>query len=245
MNRTKSKGIVFFIMIIVVSLLSFGCSSQDEERMLDTSYKPEINPANFVGLIDNQFMPMVVGKTLVYEGETEDGFEHVEVYVTNEKKMVMGVKCTVVSDRVWIDGELEEETYDWFAQDKDGNVWYFGEDSKEIKDGEVVSTEGSWEAGIDGAQPGIVMKADPKAGDSYRQEYYFGEAEDMAEVVGLEETVDLEIGTYDSVLKTKEWTPLEPGVAENKYYVGGTGAVLEEIIEGGEGRIELVEIRMD
>ncbi len=241
----KTKGILIAGALCIVALLSIGCKGSEEEGTLDTSYKPEINPENFVDVIDNQYMPLSVGRTLVYEGETEDGFEHVEVYVTGEEKEVMGVKCTVVRDRVWIDGELEEDTLDWFAQDKYGDVWYFGEDSKEIKDGEVLSTEGSWEAGVDGAQPGIVMKAEPKSGDSYRQEYYSGEAEDMAEVIGLEKSVNIGYGTYADVLKIKEWTPLEPGVSENKYYAAGIGVILEEAAEGGEGRIELKEIRMD
>ena len=241
----RTKGILIAGVLCMAALLSMGCKGSKEEGALDTSYKPEINPENFVDVIDNQYMPLSVGRTLVYEGETEDGFEHVEVYVSGEKKEVMGVKCTVVRDRVWIDGELEEDTFDWFAQDKYGDVWYFGEDSKEIEDGEVLSTEGSWEAGVDGAQPGIVMKAEPKPGDSYRQEYYSGEAEDMAEVIGLEKTVNIGYGTYADVLKIKEWTPLEPGVSENKYYAAGIGVILEEVVEGGEGRIELKEIRMD
>ncbi|MBD3307782.1 hypothetical protein GF339_15230 [candidate division KSB3 bacterium] len=151
--------------------------------------------------------------------------------------------CTVVREREWVDGELEEDTLDWFAQDVDGNVWYFGEDSKEIDEGVVVSTEGSWEAGVDGAQPGILMKGTPQIGDTYRQEYYFGEAEDMASVVSLNASVTVPFGTFTNCLQTEEWTPLEPGVTEYKYYAPGVGLLLEEQVEGGDARVELVEIR--
>jgi hypothetical protein len=121
-------------------------------------------------------------------------------------------------------------------------VWYFGEDTKEYENGEVVSTSGSWEAGVDGALPGIIMKAVPQVGDSYRQEYYAGEAEDMAEVLSLSETAAVASGSYENLLKTKEWTPLEPGLLEHKYYAAGIGMVLEVVVEGGSGRIELVSI---
>lgn len=246
MNRMLKIGrIMIFSVIIITSIFYVGCAASDTEREIDSSYKPEINPENFAAIIDNQYLPLTAGKIFIYEGNTDNGLEHVEVYITGETKEVMGINCMVVRDQVWIDGELEEDTADWFAQDQDGNIWYFGEDSKEMKDGQVVSTAGSWEAGVDGAQPGIVMEANPKLGDAYRQEYYFNEAEDMAEVVGLGESVAIEYGKFGEVLVIKEWTPLEPGVAEHKYYVPGLGMVMEEIVEGGEGRIELIEIRAE
>jgi hypothetical protein len=185
--------------------------------------------------IDNPYLPLAEGDVLVYEGETEDGLERIIVVVSEETRVVLGVECRVVIDRGFVDGELVEETFDWFAQDLEGNVWYFGEDSREIEDGEVVSTEGSWEAGIDGALPGILMPAIPSVGDSYRQEYYEGEAEDMAEVVALDAVVTLSDGTvYSNVLQTLEWTPLEPDALENKYYVPGLGLVREENADGDE-----------
>ncbi len=152
------------------------------------------------------------------EGESDGEHERTEVLVTSDAKDILGVTCTVVSDRVWVDDELAEETLDWYAQDQAGNVWYFGEDSKEIEDGSVVSTKGSWEAGVDGAMPGIVMPAQPQTGASYRQEYYAGEAEDMAEVLSLDELMKVAFGSYQNCLKTKEWMPLEPDVVEHKYY---------------------------
>jgi hypothetical protein len=152
----------------------------------------------------------------------------------------MGVTCVVVRDTVTLDGEVVEDTYDWFAQHVDGAVWYFGEDTKEYEDGQVSSTEGAWEAGVDGAQPGIVMPAEPKVGDSYRQEYYQGEAEDMAEVLSLTESVTVPAGTYQDVLMTEDVNPLEPDVVEHKYYASGAGLVLTVQVEGGSDREELV-----
>ena len=208
----------------------------------ENGYNPVINPDDFVEVIDNPYFPLTPGTTFVYEGEDEDETIRDEVFVTNETRTVMGVNTIVVRDRVFEDGELVEETFDWYAQDKDGNVWYFGEDSKDYEDGEVVSTAGSWEAGVDGAQPGILMKGDPQVGDTYRQEYYAGEAEDMAEVLSLNESVTVAYGSFEDCLKTKEWTPLEPGIEENKYYAAGTGPIMEIAVKGGSERLELVEI---
>jgi hypothetical protein len=146
------------------------------------------------------------------------------------------VECVVVDDRGWEAGKLIEKTYDWFAQDEEGNVWYFGEDTKEYNNGKVTSTKGSWEAGVDGAKPGIIMEAHPKVGESYRQEYYKGEAEDMAKVQSSNESVKVLYGSFDHVLVTKEWTPLEPGYVEHKYYARGVGQV-------SGGGLELVDVK--
>ncbi len=208
----------------------------------ENGYNPVINPDDFVEVIDNPYFPLTPGTTFVYEGEDEDETIRDEVFVTNETRTVMGVNTIVVRDRVFEDGELVEETFDWYAQDKNGNVWYFGEDSRDYEDGEVVSTAGSWEAGVDGAQPGIIMKGSPQVGDTYRQEYYAGEAEDMAEVLSLNESVTIAYGSFENCLKTKEWTPLEPGIEENKYYAAGTGPIMEIAVKGGSERLELVEI---
>lgn len=212
----------------------------DEEPI--EGYDPMIDPANFVEEIDNPYFPLEPGTTFVYEGETEDGSERNEVFVSHQKKVVMGVTTTVVEDRVWEDGELVEETFDWYAQDKDGNVWYFGEDSNDYEDGVYVSSAGSWEAGIDGAKPGIVMKASPQIGEIYYQEYYVGEAEDQAEVLLINESVSVSYGSYDNCLVTREWTRLEPDVEENKYYAPAIGFIRETITRGGSGSLELVDI---
>jgi hypothetical protein len=232
------KPLMIAVAVGLVILTISGCGGTATE-ITETQ---AIDPANFVDKVDNTYFPLMPGTTYVYEGETDEGVERVEDFVTHETWIVLGVTCIVVRDRVSVDGELVEETFDWYAQDKDGNVWYFGEDSKEYEGGEVVSTKGSWEAGVDGAQPGIIMQANPQIGDSYRQEYYKGEAEDMAEVISLTESASVPYGSFDNLLMTKDWTPLEPGIAEHKYYASGIGLVLEETVEGGTGRIELIEM---
>jgi hypothetical protein len=206
-------------------------------------YDPKIIPSDFISEINNKFLTLTPGTTLFYESQTDEGLERNEFSVTDEKRTVMGVETTVVWDRVWLNDELIEDTKDWFAQDIEGNVWYFGEDSKDFEGGQLVSTKGSWEAGVDGAKPGIVMKASLQIGDSYRQEYYAGEAEDMGEVVSLGETVSVPYGTFSGCLKTKDWNPLEPGVIEFKYYCPQVGnMVFEEKPEGGE-EVELIDVR--
>jgi hypothetical protein len=201
-----------------VLLLMAGCtggSSSQEQK----AYTPHIDPAEFTTKVDNEYFPMEPGTTFLYEG----GTEHSEMTVTSDTKMVMGVECIVVDHREWEGDMLIEKTYDWFAQDKEGTVWYFGEDTKEYEEGEVVSTKGSWEAGVDGAKAGIIMPAEPKVGQSYHQEYYPGEAMDMARVLSLKASVRVPYGSFDEVLETREWTPLQPGFSEKKYYVRGVG----------------------
>jgi hypothetical protein len=222
-------------MATVLASLLVGCAEAAEQAA--ETYAPTIEAAQFVASVDNDYVPLSPGTRFVYE--TPSGGERVEVHVTEETRDVMGVTCTVVMSREYEDGELVEETADWYAQDAAGNVWYFGEETKEYKDGAVVSTAGSWEAGVDGAQPGIIMKGTPTVGDSYRQEYYAGHAEDMGEVLSLEESVTVPYGTFDSVLMTKGWTPLEPGDVEHNYYAPGVGLVLE--VEGDD-RLELVSV---
>jgi hypothetical protein len=203
---------------------------------------PTIEPANFVRTIDNPYLPLKPGTTFVYEGTKEGQPQGDEVQVTHETKTILGVDCVVVRDRVTAEGKLLEDTRDWYAQDKDGNVWYFGEDSKSYENGKI-STEGSWEAGVDGAQPGIIMPAQPKVGDSYRQEYYAGVAEDMAEVLSLSESVSVRYGSFHDVLLTREWTPLEPDTEENKSYAPGVGMILEVTTKGEKERFELVDVK--
>jgi hypothetical protein len=206
------------------------------------NYQPEIDPNNFVDVVDNPYLPFLVGSSWTYEG-TEDGeTENVEVTVTPERKEIMGISATVVRDTVTTgDGEVVEDTYDWYAQDRDGNVWYLGEDSTEFENGKAVGTSGSWEAGVDGALPGIVMQAQPEAGQAYRQEYYVGEAEDLAEVQRVDATESVPFGDFDQLVVIKEWNPLEPDVVEEKYFASTVGLVLEVKTEGGDGRSELIE----
>ncbi len=211
-------------------------------------YDPLIDPADFVDAygdplpIDNLYMPLVPGTSYLYEGETEDGIEEILMYVTHETKDILGVPCTVVHETEWVDGVLAEDTFDWFAQDVSGHVWYFGEFTVAYEPGEPPSTEGSWEAGVDRAKPGIVMLADPRSGDAYRQEYYEGEAEDLAKVLNTDVSVSIAYGDFDGCLRTKEWTPLEPGSVEHKHYAPGIGLVLVRELTGGTVEIELVGI---
>ena len=207
-------------------------------------YNPKINPDDFVSEISNKFFTLIPGTTFVYESKTEDGLEHNEVYVTNKTKVVIEVSTTEVWDRVWLDGDLIEETFDWYAQDKSGNVWYFGEDSKEYESGKVISTEGSWEAGVDGAKPGIIMYAEPKIGQPYRQEYYKGVAEDMAQVVAVNATVNVPFGTLDNCIKTKDWNALVPETIEFKYYCTQVGGVALEENQDGSNPSELIDLKM-
>ena len=198
-------------------------------------------PTAFVETIDNPYLPLIPGSSWVYEGIEDGETERIEVVVTDDRRDVMGISAVVVRDTVSEDGEVIEDTYDWFAQDGDGNVWYLGEDSREYEDGELVGTEGSWEAGVDGAFPGIVMLAEPEVGRAYRQEYFEGEAEDLGEVIQVGVSESVVAGTYNDVVVIREWNPLEPDVVEDKYHAPGVGVVLESVVEGGDGRVELVE----
>ncbi len=204
-------------------------------------YDPMVDPADFVETIDNPYLPLTPGSRWVYEDTSGDETERVEVVVTSDRRQVMGISAVVVRDTVTVDGELEEDTLDWFAQDRDGNVWYLGEDTAEYEDGEAVSTGGSWEAGVAGALPGIIMLASPAVGDAYRQEYYVGEAEDLAQVVRVDADADVPVGSFSGVVVTEEWNPLEPETIEEKYYAPGVGVVLEVETAGGAGRVELLE----
>jgi hypothetical protein len=140
-------------------------------------------------------------------------------------------------------GKLTEKTFDYYAQDKKGNVWYFGEDTKEYENGKVVSTQGSWEAGKAGAKPGIIMQAHPKVGQSHRQEYSKGSAEDTAKVLALNGSVKVPYGSFDHSLVTKEWSPLEPGVTEHKYYAAGVGDLRGVTVKGPSETLELVDVK--
>jgi len=202
---------------------------------------PRFDPDDFVRRVDNPFFPLVPGTVYKYAGKTDEGVETIEVRVTHETKRILGVRTIVVTDRAYLDGELVEDTIDWFAQDEAGNVWYFGEDTKELVDGVVVSTEGSWLAGEDGARPGIYMLARPRVGVAYPQERATGVAEDRARIVSLNETVSVTYGTFRRCLQTFDDSPLEPDAREFKYYARGIGLVLEVAEPEGE-RIELVSV---
>lgn len=205
------------------------------------STPPVPEPDELVDTVDNPYFPLVPGTRWVYEGRTADGLERTVVEVTDDRKRVDGTDAVVVHDTVTLDGEIIEDTFDWYAQDEAGNVWYLGEDTHEYENGVPVNSKGAWEAGVDGAQPGIVMEAHPRRGDRYRQELRTGVAEDKARVLSTTASATVPLGTYRDVLKTKDFTPLEPGVVEHKYYARGVGLVLEVAVSGDGERVELVE----
>ena len=219
-----------------------GCGGSGGTSLPQGGEPVELDPADFTAEIDNPWMPFRTGSRWVYRETDQEGAEQrVEVTVLDETREVMGIETRVVHDVVTEDGELVEDTYDWYAQDADGNVWYFGEETQEFEDGKPSTTAGSWEAGVDGAQPGILVPAEPEVGMTYRQEYYEGEAEDAAEVLSLEEKVEVPFGSFDGVLMTKEYTPLDPDILEHKFYARGVGVVLALAISGGSDREELLE----
>jgi hypothetical protein len=212
-------------------------------RTVEPSYAPVIDPARFSTTIDNPYYPLVPGTRFIYEGVTADGKERNVVEVTPDTKVVMGVTTRVVHDVVEVDGQAEEDTFDWFAQDSEGNVWYFGEDTHALG-GPTVDTSGSFTAGVDGALPGIVMPGQPVVGDQYRQEYYRGKAEDTGKVLSLagSETTRFSGGRSD-LLVTEDINPLEPTTGvENKYFAKGIGNVLTVTVTGPAERVELVSV---
>ena len=234
-GRVRSSRLVATIVAAVVAL--GGCALFQEDK----SYSPVIDPAQFVARVDNPFFPLVPGTTMRYLETTDEGTRDVVSTVMPDVKVIAGVSVTVVHEVSSAAGEVHEDTWDWYAQDRAGNVWYFGEDTTEYERGKA-SKEGSWETGVKGAKPGIVMPAHPVVGRMDRQEYAVGEAEDQGQVIGVNETVRVGDTQYTGCVKTKEWSRLEPAVVEHKYYAPGIGFVSEVTIEGGAEHVELVGI---
>src|SRR4051794_1090469 len=203
-----------------------------------------LDPASFTTDVTNRYWPLPPGARWVYESTDADGTaQHVEVTVLDETyEVAAGIEARVVHDVVMQDGALLEDTRDYYAQDADGNVWYAGEQTTEYPPGEPQSTEGSWEAGVDGARAGIAVPAAPHPGQSYSQEYLKGEAEDRAVVLSTDEKVQTPTGTYTGALLTRETTPLEPEVAELKFYVPEVGQVLTLQTSGGSEREALTQV---
>jgi hypothetical protein len=230
----------FSILCALVLTMTFGLTS----IAAATPHPPDIDPTDFpVGEVTNPFFPLPPGWKFFYKGQ-KDGVPTSNVTeVTCETKMILGVTTTVVHDQALDqNGIVVENTFDWYAQDVAGNVWYFGEDTKELDPvtGAVISTEGSWEAGVDDADPGVIMLANPQVGDSYYQEFARGVAEDQARVQSLDASACIQQGCFDHLLLTKETTRLSPGEVESKYYKRGVGFILGVIVKGGNEQIELV-----
>jgi hypothetical protein len=206
-------------------------------------YHPDINPARFGPNVDNQWFPLLVGSTYVYSG-TKDGKTALDIVVATDRTIVIdGVTARVVEDRLYLNGFLAERTSDYYAQDVCGNVWYFGEDTAELDHhGNVISTEGSFHAGVDGAEPGVFMQATPQRDRVFRQEWYEGHAEDQFQAVSIRANVHVPYGHYDNALQTLEKTDLEPGVLDAKYYAPGVGELKEVSLSGPLEEMSLVEI---
>jgi len=203
---------------------------------------PPLPPtSSFSARVDNQWYPLEPGTRYVYTG-VKDGKPSRDVLtVTHQTKTIDGVPCVVVHDRLYLRGRLGEQTTDWYSQDSNRNVWYFGEETAELDArGHVTSTAGTWTAGVNGAQPGIYMPASPRVGQAGRQEFYKGQAEDHFKVIGRFDTATAP--HVANALLTQEWTPLEPGVLDHKLYVRGIGTVLEQTEKGGNERNELVSV---
>jgi hypothetical protein len=243
------KKIALAITIALVSIGS-GCTQSSQKATIpmneNTSaveeYAPAIDPADFSTTIDNPYFSLPIGKQFVYEGETEEGVERVEIEVLDETKTIMDVETLIYWDRVWLDGELVEDTRDYLAQDTAGNVWYFGEDVDNYEAGKIVDHDGSWIAAVDGAQPGMWMPADLTVGDTYRQEYYEGKAEDMADVISLTEAISVPAGTYTNCLQTYDYTPLDPKAKEHKYYCKDVAGLVLEVDINTTDRVELLSV---
>ena len=252
-SRIPRKSLTAIASLVLIA--SLGACSEDLRRgsaganesasALPQGGEPvELDPAKFTTEIDNPYWPMEVGTRWTYREIDEEGkaVEVVVVVTTETKELANGITARVVRDAVTEDGELIEDTKDWYAQDADGNVWYMGEDTAEFEEGKVTTKEGSWEAGVDGALPGVIMPAHPVPGLKYRQEFYEGEAEDNGEVLSIQEMAEVPYGWFDDVLLTKDTISLEPKVLEYKLYAKGVGPVLVFGVSGGGGREELVRL---
>ena len=241
------------ILAVTVALLVFlvvACSGRSQQASdpsaaataLPKGSQPvKLDPAQFTTQIDNPYWPMAPGNRWLYRETDRGEVQRVEVVVTGKTKTIMGIQARVIHDKVTArDGALVEDTLDWYAQDAKGNIWYLGEDTKEYENGKVSSTEGSWQAGVDGAQPGILLPADPRPGLAYRQEYLEGQAEDAATVLSLKMRAKVPFGMFDHVLVTEDFTPLQPETVEHKFYARGVGPLLTINVKGGASREELL-----
>jgi hypothetical protein len=227
--------------VLALAACGGGSKSSAGSEVPTGSESVELDPADFTTEIDNPWWPMSPGSRWVYR-EVENGeVQRVVVTVTGRTKTIDGIDARVVHDRVATPaGETVEDTFDWYAQDRDGNLWYLGEDTREYEDGKVVSTEGSWEHGVDGAQAGIIVASEPKQGLAYREEHYARKAEDAAEVLSVDGKVQVPYRFFRDAMITRNYSAIEPKVEELKFYARGVGPVLELLVSGGAGRTELL-----
>jgi hypothetical protein len=242
--RRWLTGIGLAVVVAAVALpATFAGARSCNDPLPQGSEPVTLDPADFVPRIDNPYWPMAPGSRSVYREFDFEGSQRVTVTVLERTRDIEGVEATVVHDVVSEGGELVENTFDWYAQDVCGNVWYLGENTKEYENGKVVSTAGSWEHGVDGAMAGVVVPGDPQVGLTYRQEYYAGEAEDTGQIMSLDEQAQVPFGHFRNVLLTRDYTPLDPKVLEYKLYAEGVGPVLVLGVSGGSDREELLRFR--
>ena len=235
----------------ILATLVVGCGSSGGKKAATSAaelaavqgkYDPSVDPADFVARVDNPLWPLKPGTAFHYVGTRGNTPQKDDELVTQRTKRIVGIRCTVVRDTVSEHGLPIERTLDFYAQDKHGNVWYLGEDSFERQHGRFVRASDSWRSGVNGAKPGIIMPADPRAGDRYRQEYYPpGEALDQAHVLALDASLRVPAGSFDHVLSTEEWSPVEPQM-EAKFYASGLGEVKEQVTAGGHEQFSLVSV---
>ena len=221
MDRSTRFVAGFLIAAILTPASGFAARIKD--------WNPTIHPADFTNStsITNTYFPLPVGRTWHYEGQTRDGLETLDITVTSQTRTVMGITTRVVTETHRLNGQIVEVSQNYFAQDNQGTVWYFGEFSQEYDNGVPGSTAGSWEAGVSGALPGIIMEATPQPGDQYFQEFAEGVAEDQAQVMSTTDTATVPYNSYSGVLRTKEWTDLEPSSREKKYYAPNVGLIID------------------
>jgi hypothetical protein len=244
-NRTRSTAIVLGVLGIAAAGAA-GVATAGQRVLPHGSEPVQLDPANFSSKVDNPYFPLVPGDRHVFRETDRETKQRVVVSVSKRTKLIAnGVVARVVHDRVTERGTVVEDTFDWYAQDSAGNVWYLGEDTVECRNGRIKNHSGSFEAGVDGAQPGVIMPANPVPGLEYRQEYYAGEAEDRAKVLSVDEQTEVPLGHFTGVLLTKDLVPLEPRVSEYKMYARGVGLLLAVKTSGGEGREELLRIEHD
>lgn len=231
----KQKLYLTFVIVIVVLT---ACGTTLEGAPNTETYTVNLTPADFISVVDNPYFPLTPGTKWVYEAHLEDGStERIEIEILHETRVVNGVTSTILHDSVFVDGVLVEDTFDWFAQDKDGNVWYLGEDVDNYENSVLVDHAGSWEWGVDSALPGVYMWANPSAhlNEEYYQEYYVGVAEDKGNVLSASENVTVPVGSFENVVQTHDFSSLDPDIQGHKFYALGIGVIKEvELLTGEE-----------
>lgn len=228
--------------LLALTVVAGGVTAAPANASLEMPPLP--NPSGFTHRVDNRWFPLIPGTVMVYRGEKDRMSGRDVLTVTHRHRTILGIQATVVSDRLYLRGRLAERTTDWYAQDRRGNVWYLGERTAELDaHGKPLTTEGSWQAGAHGARAGIYMPAQPKPGESGRQEYYKGHAEDQYTILSLHAHVTTPGASSSHALLTKETTRLEPGTIDHKLYVAGIGTVVEQSIKGGNERFVLSTVR--